>query len=313
MAESKAKRAAAAPAPAAKGQALAVGLNNLNPRHYGGFGGNLVSAEHDAVALAALAQGHGLAPKVLLGPQATRANVLGAVRKAVKDLGPGEMFLLAFAGLGGVVPNVTGDEGVGDKAWCLFDAQLIDKELLLELSRFAPGVRIFLVEDTCYSATVVRQVPMSIVGSDARAWRPRMLPVAVSFRTYRDNKAYYNRLQADLLRAINSQRTSDPTRAPRLAGQLTESALTLKERLARDFAPVLVALSAAQAMQTAEESANGGLFTLTLLATLQRSGPPANVGNLAALVNSRMPPTQSPYLWTMGLADAWLKQPLFSV
>lgn len=302
--------APAAPPPATQGLALLIGLNAVNPRHYGGFDGPLRGAEHDATDLAQLAQRHGLVATVLLTAQATRAKVLGAVRKASRSLGPGDLFMMSFAGLGGQVPDVTGDEASRqDKTWCLFDAQLIVKELLLELSRFAPGVRLFLIEDTCHSGTVTRAVPMVVSDAGADALRPRLLPMAVALRTYREHQAYYDRAQADLVRTIKLQVTADEPPAATRLEQLTESALT--RQLASHFAPALVALTAVQDNQTAQETATGGVFTQALLTTLQRSGPPAGLDRLTALVRALLPATQSPFAWTMGPAARWLKKPLF--
>ena len=172
-----------ASAPTTKGMALLIGLNAVNPRHYGGFDGPLQGAEHDANDLSKLAERLGFVATVLHTAQATRAKMLAAVRKASQCLGPGDHFMISFAGLGGMVPDITGDEASRqDRTWCLFDAQLSVKELLLELSRFAPGVRLFLIEDTCYSGTVTRTGPMFIADGGADALRPRLLPMAVAMR-----------------------------------------------------------------------------------------------------------------------------------
>ena len=55
------------------------------------------------------------------------------------------------------MPDVWGDEAdKQDETWCLYDGQLIDDELYFELSKFAPGVRILVLSDSCHSGTVVR-------------------------------------------------------------------------------------------------------------------------------------------------------------
>ena len=79
--------------------------------------------------------------------------MLAAIRSAAKSLRAGDLFFLTFSGHGGQVPDVTGDEAdKQDETWCLYDGQLIDDELYFELSRFAAGVRILVLSDSCHSA-----------------------------------------------------------------------------------------------------------------------------------------------------------------
>ena len=53
--------------------------------------------------------------------------------------------------------DVTGEEAdKRDETWCLFDSQLIDDELYFELAKFASGVRILVLSDSCHSGTVTR-------------------------------------------------------------------------------------------------------------------------------------------------------------
>ena len=78
------------------------------------------------------------------------------MRAAGKTLSSGDFFFLTYSGHGGQVPDVTGEEAdKQDETWCLYDGQLIDDELYLELSRFAAGVRILVLSDSCHSGTVV--------------------------------------------------------------------------------------------------------------------------------------------------------------
>ena len=72
----------------------------------------------------------------------------------------GDILLLTYSGHGGQIPDVTGEETDKlDETWCLYDGQLIDDEMYLELSRFAAGVRVLVFSDSCHSGTVVRAAP----------------------------------------------------------------------------------------------------------------------------------------------------------
>ena len=46
--------------------------------------------------------------------------------------------------------------GGWDGPLAAFDGQLIDDELYFELSKFASGVRVLVLSDSCYSGTVTR-------------------------------------------------------------------------------------------------------------------------------------------------------------
>ena len=111
---------------------------------------------------------------LLLTKKATRANVLAAMRAAAKTLQAGDLLFLTYSGHGGQVPDVTGEEDdKQDETWCLYDGQLIDDELYLELSRFAAGVRILVLSDSCHSGTVTRATAFR---DGSPAGRSKMMP-----------------------------------------------------------------------------------------------------------------------------------------
>ena len=107
--------------------------------------------------MASLATSQGIASNVLVTADATRAKALDGIRKAAKQLKSGDLFLLSYSGHGGQVDDVSGEEDDKlDETWCLYDGQLIDDELYLELSRFGKGVRVVVLSDSCHSGTVTR-------------------------------------------------------------------------------------------------------------------------------------------------------------
>jgi hypothetical protein len=128
-----------------RGLSLNIGLNSVSTSHYGGWSGDLSACEFDAKDMAALATGRGMKATVLLTKDGTRAKVLGALRSAAKALVKGDFFFLTYSGHGGQVPDVSGEEADKlDETWCLYDGQLFDDELYLELGKFAAGVRILV-------------------------------------------------------------------------------------------------------------------------------------------------------------------------
>ena len=56
-------------------------------------------------------------------------------------------------------PTRTVDENEDgyDETWVLYDRQLVDDELYTLWSKFAPGVRIVVLSDSCHSGTAIRE------------------------------------------------------------------------------------------------------------------------------------------------------------
>ena len=124
------------------GSAVHIGIDGPDPAHYGPIA-PLRSAEHDARAMAALAETQGIEPRVLLlGCDATLEAVRDWIANAASVLVTGDTFLLTFSGYGAVLPAI-------DRTLCLYDQQLLTTLLYADLARFQPGVRVVIVEDSC--------------------------------------------------------------------------------------------------------------------------------------------------------------------
>src|SRR6476619_2567188 len=140
-----------------KGLSLHVGLNSIDPAHYG-VDGRLRACENDARAMKAIADSQGYTSQILLTRDATSSSVLKSIVEAAAELQAGDIFLLTYAGHGSQVPDVNGDEGDGlDETWCLYDRMMIDDELKAMWTRFRKGVRIVMISDSCHSGTVSRE------------------------------------------------------------------------------------------------------------------------------------------------------------
>lgn len=141
----------------AKGSYLTIGLNRVNATGYNGWSGDLRACENDARDLEAIAKHAGLTGTSLLTESATSTAVLGEILGAARELNAGDLFVLAYSGHGGQVGDATSDESDAlDETWCLYDRMLIDDELDAMWRQFRPGVRVFMLSDSCHSGTVAK-------------------------------------------------------------------------------------------------------------------------------------------------------------
>ncbi len=309
----KAAAKAAAKATAKPGQALSlhIGLNLVSPAAYAGWDGPLNACEFDANDMAALARSQGIKPTVLLTRKATRAAVLKGIRAAAKTLKSGGYFLLTYSGHGGQVPDSTvaadRDEADGqDETWCLFDGQLIDDELYLELSRFAAGVRVVVLSDSCHSGTVTRaRLPQGAMPSGAD--RPKLMPPAVGWRVYQQHQAFYDKLQASVAAAARKAAVpTDPDAALALVGSVGPSATAAA--LVGRFKPAVLLISGCQDNQTSMDGDHNGAFTEQLLRVWNQGRFTGTYAQMHGLVRAGLPPSQSPNLFTLGPAAALVAQ-----
>jgi hypothetical protein len=280
-------------------------LNAVDPKQYEGWSGDLVACEFDAKDMAAIAAAAGIKSTLLLTKRATRANVFAAVRNASKTLRAGDCLFLTYSGHGGQLPDVTGDEKDKlDETWCLYDGELIDDEVFLELSRFAKGVRILVLSDSCHSGTVIRaRVPDGAPGG-----RSKMMPPAVAMRTYRKYQGFYDKLQRDVAKAAGKTNVPDPDSA--LARIVVSPRLTA---IANDCDAWIILISGCQDNQTSMDGDHNGAFTEQLLQVWQHGQFKGNYAQFYAAIKARMPRTQVPNLFTLGPAASFLGQSPFTI
>lgn len=294
------------PPTAANAASIHIGLNAVNSKHYGGWEGRLRSAEADAKDLAAIACNARMKSQVLLSSDATRANVLSGIRAATRVLKKGDLFFLSFSGNGGTIPNFVADEARRlSTTWCLYDGQLIDDELYLEMSRFAAGVRVILLSDCCHTATVTRAVPLTTNNSVSRS---KMMPAAVAMRTYRDHKLFYDKLQHDIARAAVSAFPSDQDTEVCYLAETPQ-----RMAIAKAFKPALILISGCQDNQASMDGEHNGAFTEQLLSVWDDGHYGGNYANFHAHIKARMPASQTPNLICFGRAGQFMKQKPFTV
>jgi hypothetical protein len=267
----------------AKGMALTIGLNAVNPTHYGGWSGDLNACEADAEDMAAIAKGKGFKVKTLLTARATRTNVINEIRKAAKALKSGDFFMLSYSGHGGQLPDLNNDEPDGyDETWCLYDGEHVDDELYKLLSEFADGVRILVFSDSCHSGSVIKQayyrgtIMARSADVNTTEVRYRAMPNEVALRTYRENREFYDPILAnpDLKKAQAAVKAS------------------------------VILISGCQDNQLSADGPFNGLFTSQLLRVWSSGTFKGDYRKFHKKIRSYMPPDQTPNYFKVGKANA---------
>ncbi len=286
-------------------RSLHLGLNVVSAAAYEGWTGPLAACEFDANDMAAIARAKGIAPTVLLTKKATRAAMLSKLRAAARALKSGDLFFMTFSGHGGQVADANGDEpDKKDETWCLYDGQLVDDELYYELSRFATGVRILVLSDSCHSGSVTREVrpPPPPPGQ-----RVKLMPDAVAMRVYTRHQAFYDKLQNDVSKAAGKV-IVDPDQALALVGAAAHATAVVGA-----FKPAVVLISGCQDNQTSMDGDHNGAFTEALLKVWNNGSFSGNYNAFHSRIRAALPASQSPNLFVLGPATAFLAQKPFTV
>jgi metacaspase-1 len=270
----------------AKGISLHIGLNALDPLHYGGFEGILSGCEADAKDMKALAKSKGFDSHMLLTRDATSTNVLSAINDALSMLDKGDIFFLSYSGHGGQVPDEQGDEEDDklDETWALFDRQLIDDELYALWGKFKPGVRIFVLSDSCHSGTVIKVAEFDVLIGMASATTnyvddvlkgSRLLPPAVQKETNVQNEALYKSIQ------------KEHSKGDREA-----------------IGASILLISGCEDKQLSADGAKNGLFTGTLLKVWARGRFKGGYKRFYRQIAQQMPLYQHPNYFKVGAKNA---------
>jgi hypothetical protein len=277
----------------AKGLALTIGLNAVNPKHYEGWKGELNACEADANDMADIALAQKFKVQTLLTKRATRSAVLAGMARAAKALKAGDIFLLSYSGHGGQVPDRNSDEAdQQDETWCLYDGELIDDETYTALGRFKRGVRVLVFSDSCHSGTAVKQMYYAARAAAAEATatsapkvRYRNMPPSVALRTYRAHRAMYDKLQKSV--KSNAEETVQAS---------------------------TILISGCQDSQLSLDGDFNGLFTANLLRVWNEGHFRGDYRDLHRDIRRNMPPDQTPNFFTTGVPNrAFEKQAPFSV
>jgi hypothetical protein len=153
-----------------RGVSLHVGINEVDVAAFEDR--RLVGCENDAIAMSDIARSSGFQDvTVLRGPEATFERVkraIEAVAEGPNRLVAGDIFLFTFAGHGSRISNpeleetLSDEQDAQDESLVLFDRHLLDDYLQRVLwPKFAKGVRIVGVADSCHSATVFHKITIN--------------------------------------------------------------------------------------------------------------------------------------------------------
>jgi metacaspase-1 len=202
--------------------------------------------------------------------------VIDAIERAADALDPGDFFFCTYSGHGGQVPdrNDEEEEDRSDETWLLYDRQLVDDELYALWAKFKPGVRIFLLSDSCHSGSVARaiedMVPDVVATAETAAKespRYRALPRDKMISTYRKHAEVYDAIQ-----------------------KATPSSSASKDAVGA----TVVLISGCQDDQLSLDGFANGRFTEELLKVWDGGAWTGGYANFHETIRSGMPSTQQP-------------------
>ncbi len=274
----------------AQGLSLHLGLNHVDPKRYGGWDGALTACHSDATDMRKLADSRGFTSRLLLSAEATSKALASEFSAAAAQLKKGDIFFLSYSGHGGQQPDTNGDEpDAKDETWVLYDREFLDDELHAQFARFAAGVRIIVLSDSCHSGTVTRSIPIyqgiaGMAGLPAGI-RFRAIPEAVSRRVWKQNRAEFEQIQ---------------------------KALPLGDTIPVRASVILI--SGCQDNQLSLDGQRNGLFTEKLRKVWRQGKFSDSYKVLRNAIAATMPPTQTPnYLRTGAKDEIFARQPAFVI
>lgn len=142
-----------------RGIALLVGLTSVDPDMYGGWDGTdgAEGCECDVDSMAKILSSAGdYTINILKTELATASTILNCIESAADTLVADDMFVFYYSGHGGNRNTGTSPQEPDgkDETLIVYDREIIDNELAkLWRKKFAPGVRIVMLSDSCNSGT----------------------------------------------------------------------------------------------------------------------------------------------------------------
>lgn len=316
-----------------KALSLHIGLNAVDPGHYGGWSGPLTACESDADDMATIAQNQGFHTKVAKTRMATRDDVKAAITDASKKLRSGDIFFLSYSGHGGSVPN-GGEEFLDgmDETWCLYDGQMIDDELAGFWTQFKTGVRILVLSDSCHSGTVVKAIrenrrPRTYIEKIEAVYSElgipdqkfRFMPRETALKTYVENQTFYENIKQKLHTKPGGPDT-DPTKPgppdtdPTKPGPPDTDPTKEGSIGTNPIKATVLLISGCQDNQLSLDGLVNGLFTSKLKNVWSNGAFRDDYEKFHKTIVHTMPATQTPNFFVIGSRnEQFLKQKPFTV
>jgi metacaspase-1 len=151
-------------------KAVCVGIND-----YPFAGNDLNGCVNDAKAWADLLIKHfgfqASDVRTILDSEATRANILEALKNLLKGAQSGDVLVFTNSSHGTYVADKDGDEKLYDEAICPYDCSenlIIDDELRNLFAELPKSVSLSVISDSCFSGTVTRAIPEPKTPDDRR-------------------------------------------------------------------------------------------------------------------------------------------------
>jgi len=259
-----------------KGISIHIGLNAIDPAHYG-TSGALHGCENDANAMQRIAGALGYQTTLLLTREATAMRVLSELYHASEELERGDMLFMTYAGHGAQVKDLNGEEPDGlDETWCLYDRMLLDDELYSMWTKFKPGVRIVIVSDSCHSGSVTRELCLD--GEMVNVYDPdviyRCLDPITAKETFKKFGYLYSGIKSNISRGAEYE-----------------------------IATTVLLLSGCQDNQLSGDGKDNGLFTSRLLEVWNNGKFDGSYKTFFQQISRLMPPVQTPNYSVIGAAD----------
>lgn len=184
----------------ARGLALLVGLKSVDPaKHEGGWDGAVGAegCELDVGNMKKVISSTGKYEiKTLKTQQATASAILTGIESAADTLNSGDTFVFYYSGHGGRKETVASPEEPDgyDETLIAYDREIIDNELAELWLKFAPGVRIVMLSDSCNSGTNQSFIGMSAIQEARKPIKfackvPGMNAQLIHFGACRDGQA----------------------------------------------------------------------------------------------------------------------------
>ncbi|HEX6043116.1 MAG TPA: caspase family protein [Pyrinomonadaceae bacterium] len=253
----------------------------------------LLGCVNDAMEMALIAEEHGFEGReVIANSQATFSYVTNKIKDAATRLSAGDIFFFTFSGHGSYMPDEDFDEtDYRDETLVLHDLMLSDDVLARDLwPRFAAGVRILMVSDSCFSGTVSQRIapPKSDRNEENAGVETR--------RIADDRDTRIPKVRSGMLKMIPNE-----DRLRHLARNKD-----LYEKMFRDLPekPVVTAtvllFAACEDSDTTADGFPNSVFTQTVLDVVRRRSPPTSYTQLRTDVAALLVSTQVPQLTVFG-------------